>query len=476
MALLSNYDFVLVDLETTGGQATRDRITEIGLVQISQGRIVKEWQSLINPEVTIPPSITRLTGINQTMVANAPVFGDIAETLQTLLAERLFVAHNARFDYSFLKNEFQRFGLAFRTRPVCSVKLSRKLYPQAKAHGLDAIERRFNLACSNRHRALADARLIWEFFQAAIAELSETVFTTALDTLLDGPALPAHLDPVNIDDLPESPGVYRFYAESGSPLYVGKSVNLRARVLSHFNGDHRHAKALRMSQQIHRLDWTETASDFSAQLLESQEIKRLVPLYNRRLRQSQSLYSLILDRSEQGYCRVHPSAEIDLTHCDFSQIYGLFKNKRSAEAKLQTLARDHGICLKFLGLEKLSHGACFNYQLGRCRGACCGQETAEQFNLRLLTALQSIKPYVWPWEEPIVVKERVSQGREVAHLIANWCYIGLAEDESSLQELLANPPARRFDYDLYKILIRHLLRPKHMQIIPLSQLQMPATA
>src|SRR5690349_13659610 len=148
--------YVLLDLETTGATPTCDRITEIGLIRYENGVEVGRWNTLINPEISIPPFIQRLTGITPDMVSQAPVFSEIRETLLDWLSDAVLCAHNVLFDYGFLKNEFNRIGMTFQKKLLCTVKLSRTLYPQHHSHSLDALIERFNLICERRHRAMGD--------------------------------------------------------------------------------------------------------------------------------------------------------------------------------------------------------------------------------------------------------------------------------------------------------------------------------
>ena len=154
---------VLIDCETTGGNALRHRVIEIGAIMVDQGKITGSWQSLCNPEQHLPENIQRLTGISPAMLKSAPTFSDISHELSELTEGRILVAHNARFDFSFLKNEFDREGVKFNLKPLCSVKFSRLLYPQFKRHGLTEIINRFKFEILKRHRALDDAKIIYDF-------------------------------------------------------------------------------------------------------------------------------------------------------------------------------------------------------------------------------------------------------------------------------------------------------------------------
>src|ERR1700733_9832548 len=225
------HDLVFVDLETTGGKAVFDRITEVGLVRVKNGEIIDEWSSLVNPGCAISPYIEAFTGISNEMVADAPRFAEIAAVVRQKLHGALFVAHNARFDYTFLRSEFLKSHLSFSTEVLCTVKLSRRLFPEFPRHNLDAVMERNGLSCSARHRALGDAKVLCDFWFKLQRDVPETRLLAAAQLVLGAHRLPAHLPPDLADELPEGPGVYRFFGENDSLLYVGKSNSLRTRVL-----------------------------------------------------------------------------------------------------------------------------------------------------------------------------------------------------------------------------------------------------
>ena len=229
----------VVDLETTGTAATADAITEIGIVLIEHGRVVEEWSSLVNPQCVIPPEIQALTGITDDMVRDAPTFAELAEEVFARLQDRLFVAHNARFDYGFIKNAFRRLGRPFTADVLCTVRLSRKLYPEYVQHNLDSLIERHRLAAEGRHRALGDARLAWQFLSVVARDHAAETVMAATRSLLKMPSLPPQLDADALKAIPDGPGVYVFYGINDLPIYIGKSVNLRDRVRSHFSSDHR---------------------------------------------------------------------------------------------------------------------------------------------------------------------------------------------------------------------------------------------
>jgi DNA polymerase-3 subunit epsilon len=441
---------VFVDLETTGATATTDRITEIGIVEVDADG-VREWSCLVNPQTGIPPFIERLTGISDAMVADAPTFAQLAVDVLERLEGRLFVAHNARFDYAFLKNEFRRAGLEFRATVLCTVRLSRRLFPQHHKHSLDALIERHGLSVQNRHRALGDAQLIHQFWRQINDRIEAETLEAALAALLARPSLPEHLDAGILDELPEGPGVYIFYGENEVLLYVGKSKDIRKRVLSHFSADHASTKEMTLARQVRRVEWIPTAGDIGAQLREAELVKRLQPAHNRRLRRNDDLCAWRLTEDAAGALRPELVGVADPGFGRAGQLYGPFKTAREATTVLREIADARGLCHALLGLDKVKPGKpCFSHQLKKCRGACIGAESAAAHNARLLAALGPLRLTAWPFAGPALLPE--GQGDEAeAHIIDNWCYLGTAKTESEVWDLLqaAQP---RFDRDTYRLL------------------------
>jgi DNA polymerase-3 subunit epsilon len=361
-----------LDLETTGTAAARDRVTEVGIVRVDEDGVISEWSTLVDPECSIPPEIQALTGITNAMVAGAPTFGQIADQVAARVAGSIMVAHNARFDYGFLKHEFARLGRAFTAKALCTVKLSRRLYPDAGHHNLDAIVARHALPANDRHRALGDARILWAFVQALYRDKAPEEIEAATRRVLRTPSLPPQLPPDALDAIPEVPGVYRFYGANPLPLYVGKSVNLRERVAAHFSSDYRSANDLRLSSEIVRIEFEETAGELGALLRESQLVKTLLPAYNQRLRRRADMVALHVT-AEPAPPQYVPSDAIDPGELD--DLYGPFGSRRDAREALRGLAAEATLCWSALGLEQ-RHGPCFARQVRKCAGACVRAEKA----------------------------------------------------------------------------------------------------
>ncbi|MHB1374412.1 MAG: exonuclease domain-containing protein [Thauera sp.] len=447
-----------VDIETTGGPAQRESITEIGIVQVDEDG-VREWSTLVRPESRIPDYIQRLTGIDDDMVADAPRFADIADEIFDRLDGRLFVAHNARFDHGHLRAAFRRAGLDMRPQVLCTVKLSRRLFPDHRRHGLDHLIERHGLVVADRHRALGDAQLLWQFWQKIHERFPPGHLEATVRELVGHPSLTPHLDPEQIADLPDAPGVYLFYGERDSaeggthsselPLYIGDSTRLRSRVLSHFAADHTSDRELSLSQQVRHIEWIETAGEIGALLEEARLVKRLQPTHNRQLRRNRELCTWRLATDIVGDWRLELVHAADLDFGRRDDLYGFFRTRREATNRLRALARDHALCPPLLGLEKHPQGTrCFDFQLKRCRGACHGGESPQAHALRLIEALHAMKVEHWTWPGPIGLREG-----EAIHVVDGWRWLGTATDEAMLADILeAGRPA--FDLDIYKILVK----------------------
>ena len=454
MKPLFDAPLAIVDLETTGAHPAWDRVTEIAVLEIAQGEVLSEWSTLVNPGTSIPPAIQSLTGITNAMVADAPDFEDLAAGLYERLEGRIFVAHNARFDYGFLRHAFERAGMRFQARTLCTVKLSRRLYPEHARHNLDSLITRHDLKCNARHRALGDARAVWQFLRVAAEERGAELLQDTVRKLAQLPALPAHIDRAIVDAIPESPGVYLFYGENDTPLYVGKSVAMRSRVLQHFSADVHSPREAQIAREIRRIEWRRSCGELGALLLEASLVKELLPVFNRQLRRANDLCGFVFnDKSLQLVSAEQINSET------ISRLCGVFRSKRAAMDALRGVADEHRLCLRTLGFEKRSSGACFRHQIKRCAGVCAGQESTQVHQARAAAALAGLKTAAWPWRGPIAVIEE-DREREAAeiHVVDNWCLLGTAKSEDGVGDLLEGTPRPRFDLDHYKILARHLTR------------------
>jgi len=454
MNTIKNQTFCIVDIETTGCGPLRDRIIDIAVIKMKNGKIIGTFQSLLNPHTYIPLSITNITGISQLDVEGAPSFVDIALELDIFLKDSIFVAHNARFDYGFIKNEFKRIDMSFSRPILCTVKLSRYLFPRHRRHNLDAIIERFNITCEARHRAYGDAKATFDFLLHSCKKVGNKKFEEGIKKVMGDRAIPINLDAAKVRSLPETPGVYFFYGKDGEVLYIGKSKNLKTRVMSHFSQDHSVQKEMRISEEIYRVEVEETAGELGALLLESSLIKSMSPLYNRMSRKVKKLVVAKKNIDLNGYIRVSLEHIDIILAQDLPKILGIYKTLTHAKNSLKTISYDHSLCPKLLGLEKGS-GACFYTQLQKCEGACVKIEKNLSYNKKVLTAFKNRKIKAWPFHGPIIIDEKKDDASGEAFIVDNWCLVSIIKylDDGEREEIRAD---NVFDYDAYKILARYI--------------------
>jgi DNA polymerase-3 subunit epsilon len=463
-----------VDVETTGSSPARERVTEIGVVSVeSDGDDlrVSEWSSLVNPGVPIPGEIQWLTGITNEMVRAAPSFAELAPDLAVRLHESIFVAHNVRFDYGFLKAEFARVGVTWRAPTLCTVRLSRLLYPDRAPHSLDAIVERFGLDGETRHRALGDARVLWRFLQRLVDMHGHAEVNHTVERLLARPATPAFLPPEALDEVPAVPGVYLFYGLNAHPIYIGKSVDLRARVAGHFNADHANSTDARLAQEVRRIEWEETAGPIGALLREAELVKTHLPAHNVALRRRAQTTLATFDTA--GRPRFVRAA--DVSPDALPTLFGPFGSRASARRRLADLAAEKTLCLKAMGLEpRARRGApdapCFNFQLRRCRGSCVGREPAAEHGARVAEAIEPLRVPPWPYAGGVALVERnPAQAREDWHVFDRWCWLGSVRTLDAALALARQAP-RAFEVDSYRIARQAVARAQEgvLQVEPLA--------
>lgn len=449
--------YVFVDIETNGGTGPRGRIIEIAAIKVIDGVISDTYTSYVNPGSSIPRWITSLTGITNSNLEDAPFFEDIASLLYEFMRDSVFVAHNVLFDYSFLKREFQNTGFKFSPKLFCTVKMSRTLFPEHKGHSLEKIINRHNIPVSARHRAYDDAKAIYDFTLLAIKQKGIDAFRQNTQHQTKTKNLPPNVDEQVILSLPDSPGVYIFEDDNKQPLYVGKSINIRTRVRSHFANATSVAKEMKMALQSHNVTYIPTETEIEALLLESAKIKELQPIHNRRLRRKKTQAILVKNTNQDGYLTFGIKNEDLSSYANLNDVYGVFQTTKQAKDHLENIARTYQLCPKLLGLEK-STGACFRYQLGLCKGACIDIESNDTYNTRVEFALVRTKIETWPFKSKIAVA--ISTTRSL--IIDQWIPQGIVDHENDNEIVLVE---NSFDIDTYKIL-RSFLRQNKQSVLP----------
>jgi DNA polymerase-3 subunit epsilon len=385
---MSSRLFAIVDIETTGGIAGRDKITEIGIVLYDGVKIINTFSTLINPERSIPYDITRITGITNDMVANAPKFYEIAKQVVEMTQNAVFVAHNVRFDYNFLREEFKTLGYTFTKELLCTVILSRKHFPGLRSYSLGNLIRHFNIHVNARHRALDDAIATTDILSRILSD-EEGRFTTLqlIRQSIQTTKLPQNISTEQIESLPENTGVYYMYNTHGTVIYVGKSINIKKRVLQHFNGHDKKTEKLmnRVADITHHI----TGSELLALLMESTEIKVHQPEINKVQRSREYPYFIYYYLDERGYqCFNWEKSSIKTRQN--KNILNFYSSKNSARAHLHHITEIAKLCPGMTGIYELN-GSCFYYQTGTCLGACQQIESQEIYNDRAQLAIDHIK-------------------------------------------------------------------------------------
>lgn len=380
--------YAIVDLETTGGMAKRDKITEIGIVVIEDNLIVEKYSTLVNPCRSIPQQITRITGITNEMVADAPQFYEVAKKVVEVLEGAVFVAHNVRFDYSFLREEFGTLGYTFTKRQLCTVRLSRQAFPGLKSYSLGNLIKHFGIDVSARHRALDDAMATTIILQKILnQDYGEQTADHMVNAGIKSSRLPKSITMERLHELPESAGVYYFYNTYGKVIYVGKSINIKKRVMQHFSATTQ--KADRLQKMVHDLSFEETGNELTALLLESFEIKALKPEVNKAQRTSEYPYFVYTFTDSKGYiCFGWEKSSIKTRKG--KEILSHYGSKQSATAHLAGICRELTLCQAKTALAD-REGPCFSHKTENCYGACVELESPADYNSRAQHGVELLK-------------------------------------------------------------------------------------
>ncbi len=296
--------YAIVDIETTGGHASANGITEIAVYVHDGNRTVQHFTTLINPEQKLPAFITALTGISNAMLATAPLFSDVAPKLYELLSGNIFVAHNVNFDFSFVQHHLKKCGFDLNVKKLCTVRLSRKTFPGLPSYSLGKLCASLNINIEDRHRADGDARATETLFNKILAAGGLKHINDMLKRTSAEQWLPTQLDKKNIEVLPPVPGVYYFHDAKGKIIYVGKAVNIKKRVVSHFTHNDSGNRRQQFLRLVSKISYKECASELHALVLESTEIKRLWPRYNYSQKQPAQKYGLYSFDDGRGYTRL----------------------------------------------------------------------------------------------------------------------------------------------------------------------------
>jgi len=407
--------YAIVDIETTGGYANNHRVTEIAIYHHDGMQITNHYHSLINPGRSIPYFITGLTGINYEMVKESPSFEEIASEVFEQLKDRVFVAHNAHFDYSFLKSEFEGAGINWNSKKLCTVRLSRKIIPGLSSYSLGRLAESLGITIHDRHRAGGDAEATAKIFDLLIKRDTEGVIAKALKRNSGETILPPNLPKEDFDKLPAKPGVYYFLDARGNVIYVGKAINIKKRIAGHFTGDAREWNRSNIRNEIHHITYELTGSELIALILESQEIRRLWPKYNLAQKFRTDEWGVFDYEDRAGYLRFSVNTVSRGTRPLIS-----FSSKGDAWNFMWEKVREFDLCPKLSGLQ-IAKGLCFSYQTGECKGGCMGVEASKKYNKRAQSAIESF--FEAGSSLAIVGRGRKNNERSLV-LVENGAYLG----------------------------------------------------
>ncbi|MEM5564692.1 exonuclease domain-containing protein [Psychroserpens sp. AS72] len=448
--------YTIIDVETTG---RGNRMTEISIFKYDGNHVIDEFTTLINPESDIPFHITALTGIDNQLVADAPVFADVAQDILNITEDAIFVAHNVNFDFNVIGGEFKRLGIDFRRKKLCTVRLSRKLIPGYKSYSLGKICKDLNINLVDRHRARGDAEATVILFELLLKQpKAQEVFSNFLNKNSREATLPPNLPKATFEALPNSPGIYYFKDKKGKIIYIGKAKDIKKRVLSHFYSKTK--KSLDMVRETRDIDFELSGSELIALLMEDAAIKHNFPVYNKVAKRTIQSYSIFSYEDRNGVIhlamnkgRLVPNPIIT------------FFNVRDVRLFMENICSQYNLCPKYCHLQE-SVWECSHYNITDCKGICRDEESSEDYNERVLQAIQDVSED----KKEIVLKEKGRTTDEEAFImIKNGEYLGYGfidkqESINHIDELDNFLIKQKNNQDIQKILRTRLLKVKSLQI------------
>jgi DNA polymerase-3 subunit epsilon len=368
--------YAIVDIETTGGYAENHRMTEIAIYHHDGTQITDRFQTLINPGRRVPYFITGLTGITTEMVREAPSFEEVASEIHGWLKDRVFVAHNAHFDYGFVRKELDDAGIQWSARKLCTVRLGRKIVPGLDSYSLGRLAESLGISISDRHRAGGDAEATAKIFDLLLKRDSDGVIAKALKRTSGETILPSNLSKEEYDKLPLGAGVYYFHDARGNVIYVGKAINIKKRIAGHFSGEAREWNRSNIRNEIHHISHELTGNELVALILESQEIRKLWPKYNLAQKYKVEEWGIYDYEDRNGYRRF----VVNIVTKNSNPLI-TFSSKGDAWNFLWAKVKEFELCPKLSGLQT-AKGPCYAHQSGTCKGACEGKELQKKYNQR----------------------------------------------------------------------------------------------
>jgi DNA polymerase-3 subunit epsilon len=377
--------YAIVDIETTGGYAAANGITEISIHVFDGTTVIEKFETLINPNQPIPYYITAMTGISDKMVTNAPAFEDVAEKIYTILHNKIFIAHNVNFDYSFVKSHLKEAGFDLNSKKLCTVRLSRKIIPGLPSYSLGKLCQSLGIPVNDRHRAGGDTAATVKIFQLLLENDKEQHIQKSLQRNSKEAILPPNVPKEHFNQLPYTPGVYYFHNEKGKVVYVGKANNIRYRVNSHFSNNSESRQKQNFMQHVHAISFQSCGTEIMACILESTEIKKRWPVFNSSQKRWEDVYGIFIYEDQNGYLRL----AIDKNRKRLNPIY-TFHYIVDGHAIIRKLIKDFNLCPKLCFMQK-DPGKCEGINEGYCKAACEQKEITKSYNERVKKACDSLR-------------------------------------------------------------------------------------
>lgn len=408
--------YAVVDIETTGGYAASNGITEIAVFITDGEKILQEFATLLNPHYTIPRYVAALTGITNDMVEFERPFSSIADELYTLLEGKIFVAHNVNFDYSFVKHHLLKSGYELNSRKLCTVRLGRQILPGLPGYGLGKICRHLGIENSSRHRASGDAEATCKLLHHLLRCDSAGCIKEMLKAKSKEQYLPPNISSAIVGTLPHQPGVYYFHDKKGKVIYVGKAKSLKQRVSSHFSNNKVNRQKQEFIKKIYNISYKATATELMAFILESLEIKKLWPEENRSQKRFEQSYGLYSFEDRKGYIRLG----IEKRRKHMMPLYS-FALLTEGHLLLRRLVKDFGLCPKlcFLQADTVS---CQALLRNECHGACEHIESPDNYNERVNACINHLNNELPSF---VLVDEGLSREEQSCILIEKGRFFGM---------------------------------------------------
>ena len=377
--------YAIVDIETTGGYAAANGITEIAVCVSDGEKLVSHYHTLLNPVYTIPRYVVALTGISNEMVEYERPFSSIADELFEILNDKIFVAHNVNFDYSFVKHHLAQSGYKLNCKKLCTVRLGRQILPGMPGYGLGKICKHLGITIEERHRASGDAMATLKLFHHLLKCNTNGHVQSMLNKKSKEQFLPPNLSSATIKKLPHQPGVYYFHDKKGKVIYVGKARDLSKRINSHFSNNKPNRQKQEFLKKIYNISYKTTATELMAFILESIEIKKLWPEQNRSMKRFEQSYGLYAFEDINGYMRLC----IEKKKRNLKALY-TFNHLFEGHSLLRKLMREFNLCPKlcFLQSENIK---CQMLLEKKCHGACEQKESVIDYNQRVLQCISYLE-------------------------------------------------------------------------------------